>query len=115
MSEEFKPRPEDAFPIDALVGTGEVTLFTVPTRKYERAIYVLILSDVSGGANKITLRLYNTVPTLVTSIRIPLVINDTLPLVNPMDSPILKVRAGWSLRARAALASIQVHGMCYDL
>ena len=109
------PRPEDSFPIDALVGITEVTLFTVPTRKFERAIYVLVLSDVSGGANEITLRLYDTTPTLVTSIRIPLIMNDSLPLVNPMDSPVLKVRAGWQLRAIATLASVQVHMMCHDL
>ena len=111
------PRPEDAFPIDELVGVAEATLFTVPTRKFERAVYVLILSDVSGGANEITLRIYNaaTPPVLVTSIMIPLIMNDTLPLVNPMDSPILKIRAGWQLRAIATVASVQLHSMCYDL
>jgi len=112
----MNPKPEDAFPLDYLLTTGvAVNLFTVPTRKHERCIYVLMLSDTSGVANEAQLLLYDDVPALITTIRIPLIMNDTLPLVTPMDSPVLKVRAGWSLRGSCTVNNVQAHLMVYDL
>lgn len=115
MTNEIKP--EDAFPLDYLLTDAEANLFTVPDRKNERCIYVLMLSDTSGVANEAQLLLYNaaTPPVLVTTIRIPLVMNDTLPLISQMNSPVLKVRAGWSLRGSCTVNNTQVHMMCYDL
>ena len=109
------PKPEDAFPLDYLLTTVEANLFTVPTRKHERCIYVLILGDTSGGANEAQLLLYDATPALVTTIRIPLIMNDVLPLVNPMDSPVLKVRAGWSLRGMCTANNVHAHMMVFDL
>ena len=74
-----------------------------------------MLSDTSGVANEAQLLLYDAVPALITTIRIPLIMNDTLPLIMPMDSPVLKIRAGWSLRGSATVNNIQAHLMCYDL
>jgi len=111
----MNPKPEDAFPLDYLLTVAEANLFTVPTRKHERCIYVLMLSDTSGVANEAQLLLYDAVPALITTIRIPLIMNDTLPLILPMDSPVLKIRAGWSLRGSATVNNIQAHLMCYDL
>lgn len=112
-----KPKPEDAFPLDYLLTDTEANLFTVPTRKHERCIYVLMLSDTSGGANEAQLLLYDDSDpaVLITTIRIPLVLNDTLPLVNPMDSPVLKIRAGWTLKGSCTVNNVQAHLMCFDL
>ena len=113
----MNPKPEDAFPLDFLLTVAEVNLFTVPDRKHERCIYVLMLSDTSGVANEAQLLLYNaaTPPVLVTTIRIPLIMNDTIPLILPMNSPVLKVRAGWSLRGSCTVNNVQAHLMVYDL
>lgn len=112
---KMNPKPEDAFPLDYLLTTVEANLFTVPTRKYERCIYVLMLSDTSGGANEAQLLLYDDTPALITTIRIPLIMNDVLPLINPMNSPVLKVRAGWSLRGMCDANNVHAHMMAYDL
>ena len=109
------PKPEDTFPLDYLLTVAEANLFTVPVRKYERCVYVLMLSDTSGVANEAQLLVYDATPALVTTIRIPLIMNDSLPLVNPMDSPVLKVRAGWSLRGSCTVNNVQAHLMCFDL
>lgn len=111
----MNPKPEDAFPLDYLLTTVEANLFTVPTRKHERCIYVLVLGDTSGGANEAQLLLYDDTPALITTIRIPLIMNDVLPMINPMDSPVLKVRAGWSLRGMCTANNVQAHLMCFDL
>lgn len=113
MTNEIKP--EDAFPLDYLLTTVEANLFTVPTRKNERCIYVLMLSDTSGVANEAQLLLYDATPALVTTIRIPLIMNDTLPLISQMNSPVLKIRAGWSLRGSCSVNNTQLHMMVYDL
>ena len=109
------PKPEDAFPLDYLLTNVEANLFTVPTRKHERCIYVLMLGDTSGVANEAQLLLYDDTPALVSTIRIPLIMNDVLPLINPMDSPVLKVRAGWSLRGMCTVNNVHAHLMCFDL
>ena len=117
------PRPEDSFPMDVLVGTDEVvvappggTTGQVPTRKNKRCIYVIVVSDTSGGANWIEIRVYaSDGTTLERTWRIPLVMNDTLPLINPMDSPILSVRAGKILKAIASAASVPLHMQAYDV
>lgn len=110
-----EPKPEDAFPLDYLLTDTEANLFTVPDRKHERCIYVLMLSDTSGAVNEAQLLLYDDTPALITTIRIPLVMNDTLPLINTMNSPVLKVRAGWSLRGSCTVNNVQAHLMVYDL
>lgn len=117
MIKMYEPKPEDAFPLDYLLTTVEANLFTVPTRKHERCIYVLMLSDTSGGANEAQLLLYDDSDPadLITTIRIPLIMNDTLPLVNPMNSPVLKIRAGWSLKGMCDVNNVQAHLMVYDL
>jgi len=117
-------RPEDAFPMDADIGVVEGNVFPpqgaitgqVPTRKNKRCIYTLIVSDLSGGANWIEIRVYNVDGvTLERTWRIPLVMNDTLPLINEMDSPILTIPAGKILRAIANVATVRLHAMAYDL
>ncbi len=117
MVKMYEPKSEDAFPLDYLLTDVEANLFTVPTRKHERCIYVLTLSDTSGGANEAQLMLYDDSDpvVLITTILIPLIMNDTLPLINTMDSPVLKVRAGWSLRGSCTVDSVQAHLMAYDL
>lgn len=117
-------RPEDAYPMDQLVGVGEVNIFPpntgvtgqVPTRKNKRCVYTIVLSDLSGVANWIEIRIYNSDGVTLERIwRIPLVLNDTLPMINPMDTPILEVPAGKFLRAIAGVASVRVHMMAFDL
>lgn len=111
----MNPKPEDAFPLDYLLTVAEANLFTVPTRKHERCIYVLMLSDTSGVANEAQLLIYDATPALVDTIRIPLIMNDSIPLVNPMSSPVLKIRAGYSLRGSCSVNNVQAHFMCFDL
>ena len=111
----MNPKPEDAFPLDYLLTNVEVNLFTVPTRKHERCIYVLMLGDTSGVANEAQLLLYDDTPALVDTIRIPLIMNDTIPLISDMGSPVLKIRAGWSLRGSCTVNNVQAHLMVYDL
>lgn len=117
-------RPEDAFNMGALVGVAEVPIVplggvtgNVPTRKNKRCVYGIVLTDLSGVANWVELRVYRVGPPVVleVSVRIPLVMNDTLPLVNPMNSPIFSIEAGKSFRAIAGVASVQVACMTYDL
>jgi hypothetical protein len=116
-------RPEDAFPMDQLVGAGEVNIFPpntgvtgqVPTRKNKRCVYTIVLSDLSGVANWIEIRVYSALGVLERVWRIPLVMNDTLPMINQMNDPVLEVPAGKILRAIAGFASVRVHMMCYDL
>lgn len=116
-------RPEDAFPMDQLVGVAEVNIFPpntgvtgqVPTRKNKRCVYTIVLSDLSGVANWIEIRVYSAALALERIWRIPLVLNDTLPMINRMDTPILEVPAGKFLRAIAGVASVRVHMMSYDI
>jgi hypothetical protein len=116
-------RPEDAFPMDQLVGVAEVNIFppntgvtgAVPTRKNKRCVYTIIVSDLSGVANWIEIRVYSALGVLERVWRIPLVINDTLPMLNQMNHPLLEVPAGKILRAIAGVASVRVHMMAYDI
>lgn len=117
-------RPEDAFPMDSDVGIAEVNIFppqglitgVVPTRKNKRCIYTLIVSDLSGGANWIEIRVYNADGiTLERTWRIPLIMNDTIPMINEMNHPLLTVPAGKILRAIAGVATVRLHAMAYDL
>ena len=116
-------RPEDAFPMDQVVGAGEVNIFppntavtgVVPTRKNKRCVYTIVISDTSGVANWIEIRVYSALAALERVWRIPLVINDTLPMINQMNDPILEVPAGKILRAIAGFASVTVHIMAYDI
>lgn len=116
-------RPEDAFPMDQLVGIAEVNIFppgtavtgVVPTRKNKRCVYAIVLSDLSGVANWIEIRIYSALGVLERVWRIPLVINDTLPMINQMNDPLLEVPAGKILRAIASVASVRIHCMAYDL
>lgn len=112
----MEPRPEDAYSISKLIGVAEVDLGQVPTRKTMRNIYVAVFSDVSETANVLRLRWYSSDgTTLEKEIQIPLVMNDTLPMLQPMNSPIYKVRAGKYLKAIADVASVQLHLMYYDI
>ena len=111
----MNPKPEDTYPLGFQITTVEANLFTVPDRKHERCVYVLVLSDTSGVANEAELRIYDTAPALVTTMRIPLVLNDTLPLINSTDSPVLKVPAGYSLRGICDVNNVEVYMMVYDL
>ena len=116
-------RPEDAFPMDQVVGAGLVNIFppntavtgVVPTRKNKRCVYTIVISDTSGVANWIEIRVYSALGVLERAWRIPLVINDTLPMINQMNDPILEVPAGKILRAIAGFASVSVHMMAFDV
>lgn len=107
-------KAEDTYPLDYLLTTVEANLFTVPDRKHERCIYILVLGDTSGVANEAQLRIYDATPALVDTIRIPLIMNDVLPMVNSTSSPILKIRSGWSLRGICNVNNVSMHAMCYD-
>jgi hypothetical protein len=122
-------RPEDGFPMDVLVGVGEVPITPplqvpptglIPVRKNKRCIYEITLSDLSGMANWIEFRIYSNPPApappvLEGTVRIPLIMNDTVIAASKMCSPLMSIPANKFFRAIANAASVQVHMMAYDL
>lgn len=111
-----KIKPEDCFNIEALVGTTEVGLGQVPVTKFERKIYSIVLSDVSGSTNTLTLRQYaSDGTTLQKSWQLRVGANETIQLVSSEELPIISIPAGSFIKAVATAASIQLLISAYDL
>ena len=116
-------KPEDTFEIIANVGTSEMDLkpvhgtsSQVPTKKYARKIYAIILVEKSGSANTLTVKIYKSDgSTLDRSFDIKLAANEVKTIISKPDAPILTVYAGEYLKAVAASASVEVIMDAYDL
>lgn len=107
-------RPEDAFTIARLVGTTEIDLGKVPERKFQRKIYSIILNEHSGTVNTLTFRLYKE-NVLVEEYPIRIPAYATIGFLQDMNSPILSIPAGLTLKAVAAVPSIMLILSVYDL
>ncbi|MDD3493516.1 MAG: hypothetical protein PHU95_03530 [Candidatus Thermoplasmatota archaeon] len=90
--------------------------FQVPTTIQSRAIFFATLADTSGGANQITIRIYDDDGVTVDhQIIIPIALLDTIVVGQPIDSPWLVVPAGKFLRAQATVNNVEVYLAYYDI
>lgn len=116
-------KPEDTFEMEASVGTSETDIkpygaanAQVPTIKFARKIYGMLLNNQASSTNTLTIKIYDTDgTTLLRSIAITIGAYDTLDISRSIDSPILTVYAGQYLKAVASVASVTVVMNAYDL
>jgi len=109
-------RPEDCFNLESLISTTEYDFGQVPTNKYERKIYAIIMNNRATATNRLLLRQYASDGTTLQkewSFEIGAI--DTIPLISNTESPILSIPAGRYIKAVASAASIQLILSCYDL
>jgi len=116
-------KPQDTIHIIASVGTSEVELVPygstsgkVPTNKFGRVIYGLIVSNTADAANTLTIKIYAEDGTTVeASITLALGANETKSIDRTPETPILLVPAGKTLKAVAGAASVSVVINAYDI
>jgi len=109
-------KPEDCFTLEAKVGTAEHDFGQIPTQKFGRVIYRIVLSELSGANNDLTLRQYaDDGTTLEKEWTVRVQANDTIHISGSTNSPILVIPAGKYIKAVATVDHVQVILSCYDL
>jgi len=110
-------KAEDTFEMEGDIGTTKAALTnnTVPSTKFARKVYGMIINNRAGTTNTLTLTIEEDTTVVRTIPPITLGAYDTLDINRPLDSPIFTMNPGQNIKAVAASASISVILQAYDL
>lgn len=119
----MKFKPEDSIHLHAEVGTDETNVLPiggtsaqVPTHKFARIVYGIVMNNTASSTNTLTIRIYESDgSTLFKALSFTLGAYDTIDISRTPEAPILKIPAGKIIKAVASAASVNLLMNCYDI